>query len=505
MRLKIILPNVLVVLLVGLLSFFVVRRSLTTVSDPGVVRGNVEHEAQGAAAVLQIQLLRSERWLFENAGVEALRERLSTSIDDKARREKVTGALNDLKRMAGEAKGVFADAPDLVVLVGKDGKAVGRNEDTQTYVGDDLGGSYPLLVTAAKEGHTGSDLWIASKFSHKHLVSYAPIRDKDGSPLGLVAFAWSLSDGRVAKLTDGAVALVVIEGDVPKIKAKANDSMAPGFATDLEGTNKETVLRALKNSQDSTVNAELATAAAALRNVGAGDRAAIAVARKISSIESPDKILWPILAGCGLGLVFVIMAGGILGGYITEPIGRMEETLLQITTALTTGEGTNARIEIEHPELGGLATRINQLLNTVLGVEEDNTDDDGRPSVPPRASTSRRRSPSRVGRARTPTSPPSSPPSPRPPTTGASTASTSRPRRPTGSRSRASPSPCSSSASRAWSATRRPSSGARSATRSSAATARSRCSPSRSESLRRAWEPAASSARALCFLSVRGG
>ncbi|MBL8716257.1 MAG: hypothetical protein JNL79_09690 [Myxococcales bacterium] len=383
MRLKIILPNVLVVLLVGLLSFFVVRRSLTTVSDPGVVRGNVEHEAQGAAAVLQIQLLRSERWLFENAGVEALRERLSTSIDDKARREKVTGALNDLKRMAGEAKGVFADAPDLVVLVGKDGKAVGRNEDTQTYVGDDLGGSYPLLVTAAKEGHTGSDLWIAAKFSHKHLVSYAPIRDKDGSPLGLVAFAWSLSDGRVAKLTDGAVALVVIEGDVPKIKAKANDSMAPGFATDLEGTNKETVLRALKNSQDSTVNAELATAAAALRNVGSGDRAAIAVARKISSIESPDKILWPILAGCGLGLVFVIMAGGILGGYITEPIGRMEETLLQITTALTTGEGTNARIEIEHPELGGLATRINQLLNTVLGVEEDNTDDDGRPSVPP--------------------------------------------------------------------------------------------------------------------------
>jgi len=383
MRLKIILPNVLVVLLVGLLSFFVVRRSLTTVSDPGVVRGNVEHEAQGAAAVLQIQLLRSERWLFENAGVEALRERLSTSIDDKARREKVTGALNDLKRMAGEAKGVFADAPDLVVLVGKDGKAVGRNEDTQTYVGDDLGGSYPLLVTAAKEGHTGSDLWIAAKFSHKHLVSYAPIRDKDGSPLGLVAFAWSLSDGRVAKLTDGAVALVVIEGDAPKIKAKANDSMAPGFATDLEGTNQDTVLRARKNSQDSTVNAELATAAAALRNVGAGDRAAIAVARKISSIESPDKILWPILAGCGLGLVFVIMAGGILGGYITEPIGRMEETLLQITTALTTGEGTNARIEIEHPELGGLATRINQLLNTVLGVEEDTTDDEGRPSVPP--------------------------------------------------------------------------------------------------------------------------
>lgn len=382
MRLKIILPHVLVMLLVGLTSFFLVRRNLTG-SDPGVVRGVVEHEAQGAAAILQIQLLRSERWLFENGGVEALRERLSTSIDDKARREKVTGALNDLKRMAGEAKGVFADPPDLVVLVAKDGKAVGRNEDTQTYVGDDLGSSYPLLVTAAKEGHTGSDLWIAAKFSHKHLVSYAPIRDKDGSTLGLVCFAWSLSDNRVAKLAGGAVALVVVEGDAPKAKAKANDAAAPGFAAELEGSNKDFVLRALKNSQDSSANAQLAMAAAALRNVGAGDRAAIAVARKVSGNDSPEGVLWPILALSGIGMVFMIMAGGILGGYVTEPIGRMEETLLQITTALTTGEGTNARIEIEHPELGGLATRINQLLNTVLGVEEDTTDDEGRPSAPP--------------------------------------------------------------------------------------------------------------------------
>ncbi len=384
MRLKIILPNVLVTLLVGLLSFVVVRQRLATSVDPGTVRTIVEHDAQGAAAILQIQLLRAEHWLLEHAGIDTLRERLAApGLDDKARREKVTGALNDLKRMAGEAKGVFADSPDLVVLVGKDGKAFGRNEDMQTYVGDDLGATYAPLLAAAKEGHTGSDLWIAAKFSHKHLVSYAPIRDKDGTPLGLVAFAWSLSDNRVAKLTDGAIALVVVEGDGAKIKAKANDGMAPGFSSDLEGSGKEAVLRALKNSQDSNATPQVASAIAALRNVGAGDKAAIAVARKVSSIESPDMILWPILAGCGLGLVFVVMIGGILGGYVTAPIGRMEESLLQITTALTTGEGTNTRIEIEHAELGGLATRINQLLNTVLGVEEDNTDDEGRPSVPP--------------------------------------------------------------------------------------------------------------------------
>jgi hypothetical protein len=112
--------------------------------------------------------------------------------------------------------------------------------------------------------------------------------------------------------------------------------------------------------------------------VGNGDKAVIAVGRKISTIESPDAIVWPILAAAGLGLAFVIIAGSILGGYITDPVGRMEESLLQVING-----NTNNRIQIEHAELGGLAFRINQLLNTVLGVEEDNTDEEGRPSAPP--------------------------------------------------------------------------------------------------------------------------
>jgi hypothetical protein len=46
---------------------------------------------------------------------------------------------------------------------------------------------------------------------------------------------------------------------------------------------------------------------------------------------------------------------------------------------------TDLRFEIEHAELGGLVFRLNSLLNQLLGVQEDDTDDQGRPSRSPQA------------------------------------------------------------------------------------------------------------------------
>jgi hypothetical protein len=43
------------------------------------------------------------------------------------------------------------------------------------------------------------------------------------------------------------------------------------------------------------------------------------------------------------------------------------------------------RFEIEHAELGGLVFRLNSLLNQLLGVQEDDTDAEGRPSTAPSA------------------------------------------------------------------------------------------------------------------------
>jgi hypothetical protein len=79
-----------------------------------------------------------------------------------------------------------------------------------------------------------------------------------------------------------------------------------------------------------------------------------------------------------LGIVLVIVAGWLLGNYISRPINMLEEGLLMILN----GQG-DKRFELDHPDLGGLAFRIDQLLNQLMGVEEDPTDDQGRVSKSP--------------------------------------------------------------------------------------------------------------------------
>jgi hypothetical protein len=90
--------------------------------------------------------------------------------------------------------------------------------------------------------------------------------------------------------------------------------------------------------------------------------------------------LWPVAAISGLGLLLVVVGGFLLGNYISAPVAELEDALLAIING-----NQELRIELEHAELGGLVFRINSLLNALMGVPEDTTDDQGRPSKAPSA------------------------------------------------------------------------------------------------------------------------
>src|SRR5688572_15248324 len=83
-----------------------------------------------------------------------------------------------------------------------------------------------------------------------------------------------------------------------------------------------------------------------------------------------------------LGLILVVAGGWFLGNYISRPLATLEEGLL----AILNGQ-SDKRFDLDHAELGGLAFRIDQLLNQLMGVEEDNTDEQGRVSKAPTAAT----------------------------------------------------------------------------------------------------------------------
>jgi hypothetical protein len=114
--------------------------------------------------------------------------------------------------------------------------------------------------------------------------------------------------------------------------------------------------------------------------MGDAKRGVLVVAGPASFVEGASSIPLNIFYATALGLVLVIVAGWLIGNYITRPINTLEEGIL----AILNGQ-TDRRFDLDHAELGGLAFRIDQLLNQLMGVEEDTTDAEGRVSRPPSA------------------------------------------------------------------------------------------------------------------------
>jgi HAMP domain-containing protein len=76
--------------------------------------------------------------------------------------------------------------------------------------------------------------------------------------------------------------------------------------------------------------------------------------------------------------LLVIGYGLAIATAIMRPIEEIEEGVLQVINGKT-----DHRLETDSPELGGLAFRINQLLNVFTGTEETSEDEEGKLSLPP--------------------------------------------------------------------------------------------------------------------------
>jgi hypothetical protein len=79
-----------------------------------------------------------------------------------------------------------------------------------------------------------------------------------------------------------------------------------------------------------------------------------------------------------LGALLVIGYGFAIGTAVMRPNEEIEEGILAVINGKT-----DLRLSTDSAELGGLAFRINQLLNVMTGTEEASEDEEGKLSVPP--------------------------------------------------------------------------------------------------------------------------
>jgi HAMP domain-containing protein len=384
MRGKIIAVFAVIVLMVGGLSYALTRVSVGAMSS----QGEAPRALAAGMAQLQVDGLALERWLDAHAsGDPKLREPFNAGTAP-ARGEAATSAANAIREAVASAPDLEKTPPSLVVLVDAKGIVLGRN-GSALMRGDDLGAVYPALKRSIEQGATGSDVWVSRARNEQLLASYAAIRSADGQVIGAVAVGTALNDERLTNASDrtsGRILVVAVQsGDGLDVVAKSRDA-APALVSALgAGAARDSALRALTSGRTVDVAglpSEYSASAHALDGYGDGRRAVLLSIARLQTSAIVGGLLWPALGATLLGLVLVIVAAYFFDAYISQPVSEMEDGLLAIMNGRT-----DLRFGIEHAELGGLVFRLNSLLNQLLGVQEDDTDAQGRPSRAPAASS----------------------------------------------------------------------------------------------------------------------
>lgn len=371
MRNKIIAVNAVIVLIVGLLAFAIVKTQLSlATSSTEQLKRSAQRDAVGVAAKLQLDGLRAERWLAAKAAEPGTRALLSKGATPDARAD---AARQLADQIANQAPAALGAKPSIVGLIDSTGKIMGRN-GSDLGRGDDVAAAYPALKEALAKSSPGSDVWIETKRADQYIASYVPVRD-DSNRTMMLLIGIPLNDA-LARVTEASagrgVFLVNEKGDILASTQSTEDvkkAVKEGAADVKSAVTTGNVVAGGKD--------DVHFAAAPLDGFGEKKTAVVAVA-PTSLLEGASAVPLSILGVMVLGLILVVAGGWFLGNYISRPLATLEEGLL----AILNGQ-SDKRFDLDHAELGGLAFRIDQLLNQLMGVEEDNTDDQGRVSKAP--------------------------------------------------------------------------------------------------------------------------
>jgi hypothetical protein len=384
MRWKIITANSIVVILLGVfLGALLWAQLKSLVSNEALIVTDASQAASAANAQLQLDALQVERWLTNRANEPTLREPFEAAVQS-ARWEAATKQANSIRDDAIQAPNLAGLHPAIVAFVDVQGIALGRNGNNLMR-GEDLGKAHPGMKQALANGRSGSETWYSPQLAQQWFVSFAPVRSASGEVLGGIIYGTPLNDERLTRTTEktsGGAVLIAVEG--PKgieavAKSKSVDPKVAAAITQPPMT--DSVVAALKLDAVERLDGgpkDWVFVASPLG--GYGGTKAVLVAVSPASIMDVSGVLYSVAGMVVLGIILVVAAGWLLGSYISRPVEELEEGLLQILNGRT-----DLRFEIEHAVLGGVVFRINTLLNQLMGVQEDDTDDDGRPSLAPSA------------------------------------------------------------------------------------------------------------------------
>jgi len=384
MRTKMIAGNLVAVLIAGLVSYFVVSSQLEA-----TFLGQVD------ASIAQDHQLLDQQWRL--AGLELAdqaREQATeddtldvfTALDESDTRSRAFHRATEIVDWFGRRNRSSRGAAELVVITDDDGHVIARSQDRNRMHGEDLTDSLTTLEAVLENGGTAVDVWEFNSGQEKILqTAIAAIVDPtSGQPMGAVVVGYDVSNGMASRMGE------LLGRDVAFVHGEAV------YSSSLEGDGVDQLRSVLFGAQQGTTTAALAPEgttsdawpaemgeqqwAGVIGPISHSPSAQVALVALGNRTEEAAKAspATMILIMTGVGSVLVVIFGFLLAGSFLKPVELMEEGVLAVINGRT-----DLRLDIESAELGGLAYRINQLLNVFTGTPE--ADDDGRISSPPGA------------------------------------------------------------------------------------------------------------------------
>lgn len=379
MRTKIIAGNLLAVLVVGLVSYAMVKSSLET-----TLVEEVDSRIASDFELLQRSFRLSASDLAElvdqQADQRALADVFLTTLDETSRRTRAYEAadrtanwLQDPARRGG--------APDIVAVIDDRGLVVARNADRNRMYQQSLA-AIPAVARALL-GETATGIWQKEDEQKVLQIAVSPIVH-EGRILGALLVGYDVSNQlalREGQLLGRDVAFLL--GDRVYSSSFEQGHETEALREHLFGEEGRAATQAAltqgANSAPFRVHItdiEYVAVTGPAPGSHEGTQLAMVVLADRTSQAAKASPVSMILILTALGVLVVLVYGFLIGTSFIKPIEQMEEGILAVINGRT-----DLRIDLQSAEYGGLVYRINQLLNVFTGTPEE--DEQGRVSAPP--------------------------------------------------------------------------------------------------------------------------
>ncbi|MFT5430964.1 MAG: HAMP domain-containing protein [Myxococcota bacterium] len=372
MRLKIIAGNLIVLLLVGLGSYIYLKGQIeeglgsTFDRDVGTDRQLFERSWRLSAVefVDQVSL---------QAATREVRGSMR-ALDANSRRRAAHDRANSIAAWFQDPARGRVGRPDIVLLTDETGTVIARDQDANRMSGRSMMQEIPTLRGVLANGIAAHDAWMRTDENKLLQIGMAPVRNDEGGVVGALIVGYDISNGVAERQSDllGREVVFVRNGTV--YSASVGQSETTALQTALGGDLGGQLAAATAGGASGVSQVDLggvtySSVAAALPSTPSQDVVFMVLGNRTEAL-SPSSALNILLLLVGLGALLIIVYGFMVGTSFLRPVEQIEEAILSVINGQT-----ETRIDVESAEFGGLAYRINQLINMFTG--QDETDADG--------------------------------------------------------------------------------------------------------------------------------